>query len=105
MTSYSTWKAERAEAMANRTPYRKMIDAHYQALNQNDAYYAGLADRIQAREESKVPVAGAGAVEFLSYASDLAKLSSPFTGIVGRFAYLVFEGAERLARYETGISQ
>ena len=105
MTSYEEWKAERAEAMANRSPYRKMLDAHYQALNQNDAYYAGLADRIQAREESKVPVAGAGAVEFLSYASDLAKLSTPFTGVAGRFAYLVFEGTERLVRYETGINE
>lgn len=105
MMSYEEWKAERAEAMANRSPYRKMLDAHYQALNQNDAYYAGLGARIEAREESKVPVAGAGAVEFLSMASDLAKLSTPFTGIVGRFSYLVFEGAERLVRFETGISQ
>jgi len=103
--SYDDWKADRTKAMAERTPMRVMKDAAYQAANQNENYYAGLAARIDAREESKMPVAGAGGVEFLSYASDFAKASIPYTGIVGQFTYGAFETAERIARSRTGINE
>lgn len=103
--SYDDWKADRREAMAARTPHRVMLDAAYQAANQNNNYYRGLADRIEARQESKMPTAGAGAVEFLSYASDFSKASIPYTGIVGQFSYGVFETAERIARSRTGINE
>lgn len=105
MIDYNQWKAERLQAMANRTPQRKMLDAAYQSANQNENYYAGLASRIEAREQAKMPTAGAGAVEFLSYASDFSKASIPYTGIVGRFSYAVFETTERLARARSGISE
>ena len=97
--SYDDWKADRRKAMAERTPMRVMKDAA------NENYYAGLAERIDAREESKMPVAGAGGVEFLSYASDFAKASIPYTGIVGQFSYGAFETAERIARSRTGINE
>ena len=103
--SYDDWKADRRKAMAERTPTRVMRDAAYQAANQNDNYYAGLAHRIDAREKSKMPIAGAGGVEFLSYASDFAKASIPYTGIVGQFTYGAFEVAERIARYKSGINE
>ena len=103
--SYDDWKADRRKAMAERTPMRVMKDAAYQAANQNDGYYEGLAARIDAREDSKIPIAGAGAVEFLSYASDFAKASIPYTGIVGQFTYGAFETAERIARFRTGIDE
>lgn len=103
--SYDDWKADRTKAMEQRTPHQVMVDAAYQAANQNDNYYFGLADRIEAREESKMPIAGAGAVEFLSYASDFAKASIPYTGIVGQFSYSAFETAERIARFKTGINE
>ena len=104
-TLYSEWKAERIKAMEKRTPHQVMVDAAYQAANQNDNYYSGLVARIEARQESKVPIAGAGAVEFLSYASDFAKASIPYTGIVGQFSYGAFETAERIARSRSGINE
>lgn len=102
--SYDDWKADRAKAMAERTPYRMMIDAAYQAANQNDNYYAGLASRIDAREDAKMPIAGEGAVRFLTIASDVAK---PLTrlGFPGLVIYSIFETTERIARFRSGINE
>jgi hypothetical protein len=102
--SYDDWKADRAKAMAERTPYRVMLDAAYQAANQNDNFYAGLASRIEAREEAKMPIAGEGAVRFLTMASDVTK---PLTrlGFPGLVIYSIFETTERIARFRSGINE
>ena len=70
----------------------------------DDEFYFGLGDRIKDRQESKVPVAGAGTVEFLSIAGDVSKGVSlffpPFRKIAGMFEY-----AEKYARKRSGLQE
>lgn len=70
----------------------------------DDEFYFGLGDRIKERQESKVPVAGAGTVEFLSIAGDLTKgigiVFAPFRKIAAMFQF-----AEEIAREESGLTE
>lgn len=68
----------------------------------DDNFYFGLGDRIQDRQDSKVPVAGAGTVEFLSIAGDVTKGVSLFFPPVRKLTAL-FEYAEKIAREKSGI--
>ncbi len=101
--SYKKWQAERQRYLDSRTPFQVLNDLRYQQYNQNDAYYSSLTERINARQEDKIPLAGAGTVEFLSIASNVTK---PLTRLGAPFAiiYGIFESTERIVRYETGIT-
>jgi len=46
--------------------YQQAVNDYWKIKSQtDDAFYFGLGDRIKQRQESKVPVAGAGTVQFL----------------------------------------
>ena len=46
--------------------YRDAVNRYWRERSlTDDKFYFGLGDRIKGRQESKVPVAGAGLVEFL----------------------------------------
>ncbi len=100
--SYKEWQADRQRYLDSRTSFQVLQDLRYQQYNKNDAYYFGLTDRINARQEDKIPLAGAGAVDFLTLASDVTK---PFVRFGAPFAVIhgLFETTERLVRYKTGI--
>lgn len=67
--------------------YRDQVNRYWRERSlTDDEFYFGLGDRIKDRQESKVPVAGAGTVEFLS-------IASTFTKALG----LVFPPARKLA--------
>lgn len=70
----------------------------------DDEFYFGLGDRIKDRQETKVPVAGAGTVEFLSIAGDVSKgvgiFFPPFRKIAAMFQY-----AEEVVREKSGITE
>lgn len=73
------------------------------SLTDNEFYF-GLGDRIKDRQESKVPVAGAGTVEFLSLAGDISKgiglVYPPFRKIAA-----MFEFAEKITREKSGLTE
>jgi len=96
------WKAERQQYLDSRPPSQVIRDLRYQQYNKNDAYYTSLTERINARQEDKIPLGGAGAIEFLSIASDVTK---PFVRFGAPFAVIhgIFETTERIARLKTGI--
>lgn len=66
----------------------------------DDEFYFGLADRIQQRQEGKIPTAGEGAIQFLQLAgtvtSGVAILLPPFRPLVKLIGF-----AERTAREKT----
>lgn len=70
----------------------------------DDEFYFGLGDRIKERQESKVPVAGAGTVEFLSIAGDVSKgigiVFPPFRKIAA-----MFEFAEQITKEKSGLTE
>ena len=101
--SYDDWKADRQRYLDARSPSKVLQDLRYQSYNKNDAYYYGLEERINARQEDKLPLPGAGAVEFLSLASDMTKPLSRF-GWPGTVIYSIFETTERIARFKSGRS-
>ena len=70
----------------------------------DDAFYFGLGDRIKQRQESAVPVAGAGTVEFLSLAGDVSKGVSIFFPPARKIAAM-FEYAEQVARDKSGLTE
>lgn len=70
----------------------------------DDAFYFGLGDRIKDRQESKVPVAGAGTVEFLSISGNVTKGVSLFFPPARKLAS-IFEYAEKVARDKSGITE
>ena len=49
-------------------------------MNTNDEFYFGLGKEIEQREASKIPIAGEGAVEFLSIAGSTARFIALRTG-------------------------
>lgn len=70
----------------------------------DDEFYFGLGDRIHARQQSKIPIAGAGAVEAMD------KFSTVFSGIgyiwpPARKIALMFESIEQLARERSGLTE
>ena len=102
-TSYVAWKQERQKAMDNRSAKQLKFDTIYQQNNLDNDFYFGLTNRIALREQSKVPVAGAGAVQFFSIASTvtrpLAKIApAPFLPINA-----MFSSTEMVARKKAGF--
>ena len=83
--------------------YRKVVNDYWKQRSlTDDEFYFGLGDRIKDRQESKVPVAGAGTVEFLSIASGVTKGVSFFFPPVRKLTALI-DYAERVAREKSGI--
>lgn len=101
-TLYSEWKQERQKAMDARTPFRIEQDRRYQGFYQNEAFYTGLPDRIQDREQAKIPIAGKGAVTFFSGFSDVLRWGSKVVPLFAPVAALV-ELTEQVARKKSGI--
>ena len=85
--------------------FQQAVNDYWRMKSQtDDAFYFGLGDRNKQRQESKVPVAGAGTVEFLSLAGDVSKgigfVFPPFRKIAA-----MFEFAEEIARDESGLTE
>ena len=101
-TLYSQWKQERQAAMDARTPFRIEQDRRYQGYNKNEAFYTGLPDRIQDREQAKIPIAGRGAVTFFSGLSDVLRWGSKVVPLFAPVAALS-KFTETVARKKSGI--
>ena len=83
--------------------YRKVVNDYWKQRSlTDDEFYFGLGDRIKDRQESKVPVAGAGTVEFLSIAGGVTKGVSLFVPPARKLTALI-EYAEKVAREKSGI--
>ena len=83
--------------------YRDTVNKYWRERSlSDDKFYFGLGDRIKDRQESKVPVAGAGTVEFLSIASNVTKGVSFFYPPARKLTALI-EYAEKVAREKSGI--
>ena len=83
--------------------YRDAVNKYWRERSLNDdKFYFGLGDRIKDRQESKVPVAGAGTVEFLSIAGNVTKGVSFFFAPARKLTALI-EYAEKVAREKSGI--
>lgn len=85
--------------------FQQAVNDYWKMKSQtDDDFYFGLGDRIKQRQESKVPVAGAGTVEFLSLAGDVSKgigfVFPPFRKIAA-----MFEFAEEFFREESGLTE
>jgi hypothetical protein len=98
----SQWKEDRQEFLDSRSDWQVMMDnIAYKKYSTDESFY-GLAEEIRARQESKMPIAGEGAVMFFSeltyWGKPLSKLGWPALLI-----YTAFEGMERWLKYETGI--
>lgn len=78
--TYDEWKADRQKALDARPPLQRLKDAKWQSMNTNDEFYFGLGREIEQREASKIPIAGEGAVEFLSLAGSTARFIALRTG-------------------------
>ena len=54
--------------------YRDSVNRYWRERSlTDDEFYFGLGDRIKERQESKIPVAGAGLVDFLQLTGSVAK--------------------------------
>jgi hypothetical protein len=101
--SYADWKADRAQAMNERSPMRKSIDTVFQNANRDPNYYFGLGQRIQARQEAAgIPIAGEGAVQFLGGFGDVARWGSKVWPPM-RPIYLMVRTAEEIVRLRAGM--
>lgn len=85
--------------------FQQAVNDYWRMKSQtDDAFYFGLGDRIKDRQESKVPVAGAGTVEFLSIGGDVSKgigfVFPPFRKIAA-----MFEFAEKVVREKSGLQE
>ncbi len=85
--------------------YQKAVDAYWKQRSlTDDEFYFGLGDRIKQRQESKVPVAGAGTVEFLQL------LGTVTTGVAIFVPFLrpvvkVISFAEETVRDKSGLTE
>ena len=84
-------------------PYGQSLDEAYKKANQNDKFYFGLPSRIEKRQQEKIPIAGAGAVEFFSIASSVTKpltrvFPFPFLPIHAMLSF-----TEQVARERSGL--
>lgn len=85
--------------------YRDAVNRYWRERSlTDDEFYFGLGDRIKTRQESKVPVAGAGTVEFLSIASTITKALG-FVFPPARKLAALTDYAERTAREKSGITE
>ncbi len=62
----------------------------------DDEFYFGLGDRIKERQESKVPVAGAGTVEFLALTGAVTSGVAVFVPVLRPLARLYNRAIESL---------
>ncbi len=100
--SLEQWKLDRQEFLDSRTDWQVMKDTSaYRRYSTDESFY-GLAQEIKDRQESKMPIAGEGAVIFFTeltyWGKPLSKLGWP-----GLVIYGALEGMERWLKYETGI--
>tara|TARA_Y100000361_G_scaffold131009_1_gene127403 strand:+ start:399 stop:674 length:276 start_codon:yes stop_codon:yes gene_type:complete len=83
--------------------YRDAVNRYWRERSlTDDKFYFGLGDRIKDRQESKVPVAGAGTVQFLSIANTITK-GLGFVFPPARKLATLTEYAEKTAREKSGI--
>lgn len=74
--SYNDWKADRQDYLDSRSEWKVMMDSiAYKKYNTDESYY-GLGDEIKARQESKIPKAGEGTINFFS---DLSYWTKPLS--------------------------
>jgi len=107
-TGYSQWLAQRQTAsdantsLIHNVPLGQSLDSAYREANQNDSFYFGLDGRIQERQQSKIPIAGEGAVIFFSALNNVlsvaSKLNPIFLPVKGLARY-----TEQVAREKSGI--
>ena len=71
--------------------YRDAVNRYWRERSlTNDEFYFGLGDRIKGRQGSKVPVAGAGLVEFLQLTGSVTKGASVYFPVLRPIARLIF---------------
>lgn len=100
--SYEMWQDERQAYLDSRSDWQIMMDTlAFQRYNPDEAYYS-LADEIKERQDSKVPIAGAGAVEFFSTGAALTKPLAKL-GWPGAYVAGLFKLGEQYFRYKSGI--
>lgn len=84
--------------------WREKVNEYWRIKSQtDDEFYFGLGDRIQARQNAKIPVAGAGTVEFLDKSGGLFKRLGVFFPAARKIATLI-EIAEQEVRKKSGIT-
>lgn len=99
---YEQWKEDRQAYLDSRSSWQVMKDTiAFEKYNSDKAYYSLAAD-IKERQDSKVPVAGAGAVEFFSIGAALTKPLTR-TGWPGVYVNALFKMGEQYFRYRSGI--
>lgn len=107
-TGYSQWLAERQSASNNETSlvqqlaYGQSLDSAYREANQNDSFYFGLNGRIQERQQSKIPVAGEGAVTFFSALNNVMSVASKLFPLFLPIKALT-KLTEQVAREKSGL--
>ena len=99
---YEDWKAERQAAMDARTPGQLAWDQAYQQANQSDAFYYGLESKIEERQQSKIPIAGAGAVTFFSGLTSTLKWGTRVAPFLTPL-YFLSRTTEYVAREKSGL--
>ena len=99
---YEDWKAERQAAMDARTPSKLALDQAYQQANQSDAFYYGLESKIEERQRSKIPIAGAGAVTFFSGLTSTLKWGTRVLPFLTPL-YILSRTTEQVARQKSGL--
>ena len=97
---YEDWKAERQAAMDARTP--TLLDAAYKRANLNDSFYYGLESQIEKRQQSKIPIAGEGAVTFFSGLTNVLRWGSKVSPFLTPL-YLLSRTTEYVAREKSGL--
>lgn len=85
--------------------WNNVVNNYWRIRSQSDdEFYFGLGDRIKDRQETKIPVAGAGTVEFLSLAGSvtagIAVYVPAFRPLVKLISY-----AEKTAKDKAGITE
>ena len=62
---------------------RKLVDEYYKRQNlTNDAFYFGLEQEIQRRQQERVPIAGQGSYEFFVLLGETVFWAGKYTRIV-----------------------
>ena len=85
--------------------WNDVVNDYWRVRSQtDDEFYFGLGDRIKERQETQVPVAGAGTVEFLSIAGDVSKGIAIFFPPFRKIASM-FEFAEQIIREKADLTE
>ena len=84
------------------TPGKLALDQDYQQANHSDAFYYGLESKIKERQQSKIPIAGAGAVTFFSGATSTLKWGTRVAPFLTPL-YLLSRTTEFVAREKSGL--